>query len=227
MATRKPTVQEIITTPTGIASWPHLNDGSKPYTQEFLASVNKFAEKAMKFHHKYETEALAKMSTDNSPKGKAKRKSHEEMIARLTDVSNFKLPIEEEYDKETGDATGNYILKVKNSDGYMRDGVFQSLKPRMFDAQGTPIAKGTEPLITGGAKLRINAQFVSYCAGGSIGEGLGARISAVQIVDLANSFGSAGFGAVEGGSYSAEVNVAVVEEETSEEHYQGFSEAYG
>ena len=183
---RKPTKQQVFTTPVGTASFPHLNeadefqgkrtyncklilDGTKTETQKFLTDVNKFAHEAMKFHLKYETEALAKMPVDNSPKGKSKRANHEAMVERLKDISNFKLPIEEEYDRDTGEATGNYILKVKNNESYKRDGVEQSLKPRLFDTVGAQIAPQDEPLITGGAKLRIKTQLVSYCAGGSIG----------------------------------------------------------
>ena len=213
---KKNNMQKIVTVPTGTASFPHLQvadtfmnkttynvkivlDKAKLEVQQFVDALKAFADEVRTEEIKTQKENLEALPVDNTPKGKKKRQALVDLIAELEEGSEYKLPIQDEYDRETGDPTGNIIFSAKNNEGFKRsDGTFQSLRPRIYDGKGQLLSPEQQPEIRGGAQLNLKSQLVAYCAGGQIGAGLSARISGVQIVSLTGGAGM-GFGAIEGG----------------------------
>jgi hypothetical protein len=211
-------IQEKCMTPVGTASFPHINQADEfmnkrtynvklrlskddTETQAFIANVQKIVDKAIA-HHKEDLNAQLEETTQ--PK---KKQGLQKMLKQLEEREDFRVPYVDEYDRETGEETGNILVQVKNNESYTKkDGTVVDLQPYCYDAKGKRIAKADLPLITGGAKLKIQLVLKSYCAGGSIGAGLSCNFGGVQIVSLAGDFGGGGdsdFGAVEGGTYEA------------------------
>lgn len=119
------------------------------------------------------------------------------------------LPFEDEIDDETGEATGNVIIKFKSKAAY---------KPAVFDAKGNMMTKHN---IYGGSVLKVNGA-ASFYMSPSIGAGVTLRLRAVQVIEYvegssgAGKFGfgeEAGFTMEDGDSeHTEEASVNIAEE---------------
>lgn len=80
------------------------------------------------------------------------------------------LPFEAETDEETGELTGNIIIKFKSKAAY---------KPAVFDAKGQMMPKHN---IYGGSKIKVSSKADFYTSP-SIGYGVALRLRAVQVLE--------------------------------------------
>lgn len=130
--------------------------------------------------------------------GKQKKKAKELSVRDIGEA---------ECDDDTGDETGNLILKVKmKASGISKkDGKKWERSPKLFDAQGKALPKNAPP-IYGGSILKVAVQAVPYYAANDNEVGVTLRLEAVQVIELVSGGGRSasayGFGAEDG--YSAE-----------------------
>lgn len=109
---------------------------------------------------------------------------------------------EQECDDDTGEETGNLILKakMKASGISKKDGKPWKRSPNIFQANGKPFTK--VPSIYGGSVLKVAVEIVPYYAANDNVVGVTLRLEAVQVIDLVSGGGRSasayGFGAEEG-----------------------------
>lgn len=146
-----------ITSPKGIAQYPWLNKADTKFDDLGAYKVNLVVSKedAEPFIKK----VMAQFKEEN-PKGKLQNK-----------------PWTEELDDQ-GNATGNVILKFKNSNKQLRDGSVWDRKPALFDAKLKPTAEQ----VGAGSTLRISTDLYFWSVSGKTGVSL--QIAGVQIIDL-------------------------------------------
>ena len=204
-----------INTPIGTASYPHLTtpdeymgklqykcdlrlDPKKEDVQTFVKKVEAYVEAA-------KAEALVKLNEslegmDSSSSNPAIKKSIKAVTTQISELDDeYRSPLSEEYDKESGEATGLLIFKMKSNASFKKkDKTVVELVPKLYDSDGIQI-EGERPLIKGGSKLSLQAILTSYVAG--FGCGVSSRLGAVQIVKLSSGGGSdsAAFGKVDDG----------------------------
>lgn len=141
---QKKPVTKTMVTPVGIASFPHLNEPDTAFKQ-----------------------CCYKVDLVLGPQ-------HREIIDGLSSLldkwveenpGNRTEPWEWEVDKETGQETGNFILKFKQ-DAYVKIGDKEKhMKPELIDAQGM----ATDAIVGYGSKLRVAFQGRFYCFCGRSG----------------------------------------------------------
>lgn len=205
-------------TPVGIASYPHLTnpdsyqgqlnykcdlvlDASDEAVAAFRSELEGFIAKAKEEATQELTELLGGL--DPNAKNPKVKKKYEETKSLLDSLeSDYRSPLSEEWGDDD-ELTGNLILKTKSRASFkakQRDGSMKeiSLEPKIYDA--TPKLMQVRPDIRGGSKLALEIIVGSYCAGGSIGAGVFARIKSVQVISLSGGdTGSTGFGSHSGG----------------------------
>jgi hypothetical protein len=189
-----------VTTPIGVAIYPHL---LKPDTKfkpegEYTVKVRFAPAEIADLQSKCEALAKARMAEAIEAKPALKK------------VAKFVLPFKPELDDE-GDETGNLIGNFKmKAEVTKKDGTKFVQKPAVFDAGG--IDEDTGEVIKpkpvkvnpwSGSELRVNCELFPYFNEKDKEAGVALRMFGVQVVKLisggsgdADSFG---FGAVAGG----------------------------
>lgn len=115
-------------------------------------------------------------------------------------VKQAPLPYHDELDDETGEPTGNVIMKFKSKAAY---------KPAVFDAKGNMMAKHN---IYGGSIIKVSGSAAFYDSP-SIGAGVTLRLRAVQVIEYVEGTSGAGkFGFGEEVGFTADESVAVNDE---------------
>lgn len=133
--------------------------------------------------------------------GKQKKKAKELTVRDIGEM---------ECDDDTGEETGNLILKakMKASGISKKDGKPWTRAPKLFDAKGKPFP-AKAPAIYGGSVLKVAVEAVPYYAANDNVVGITLRLEAVQVIDLVSGGGRSasayGFGSEDG--YSAEEDV--------------------
>jgi len=124
-------------------------------------------------------------------------------------IKQAPLPFSDELDEETGEPTGNVIIKFKSKAAY---------KPAVFDAKGQMMPKHN---IYGGSVVKVNGGCAFY-ESPSVGAGVTLRLRAVQVIEYvegSSGAGKFGFGEEVGFTMDEEVetedtNVSIEVNET-------------
>ena len=177
-----------ITTPTGIAIWPKLNEPDTRWKAEGEYSVNlrlsaEDSAKLIKMIEEYADNAYSQFCTQQ---GKNKLKRHGMPWTEVTDESG----------EETGEIDFKFKLKAKVE---TRQGEVFTQKVGLFDSNGDPMS---DP-VGGGSKIRVAGEINPWFTA-SLGFGVSLWIRAAQVIDLIEPKGggsakSFGFSSVEGG----------------------------
>jgi hypothetical protein len=141
-----------------------------------------------KFHTEGEYHVNVRVSQDEADGFiKNLKKMHKTWVTKVTKELGKKakvksLPIVEVVDDE-GNATGEVDIKCKlKAQGKRKDGGTFEMKPRIFDAEGTPMNGSADP-IGSGSTIKVSINPRAYYVP-SIGAGLTFRIGAVQVIEL-------------------------------------------
>ena len=149
---------KVFTTPKGTAYYPYISAPDTKFDEQGHYKVNlclpKDEAKPVTDLIKAELLAGIKALTDS---GKTVKKQ-------------APLPFEDEIDDETGEPTGNVIIKFKSKAAY---------KPAVFDAKGQMMPKHN---IYGGSKIKVSSKADFYTSP-SIGYGVALRLRAVQVLE--------------------------------------------
>ena len=129
-------------------------------------------------------------------------------------IKQAPVPYHDELDEETGEPTGNVVIKFKSKAAY---------KPAVFDSKGNMM---TNSNIYGGSVLKVNGSCAFYDSP-AVGVGVSLRLRAVQVIQYVEGAQGAskfGFGEEAGFTVSEEVETSepvttapVVEEVVKEE----------
>ena len=129
-------------------------------------------------------------------------------------IKQAPVPYHDELDEETGEPTGNVVIKFKSKAAY---------KPAVFDSKGNMM---TNSNIYGGSVLKVNGSCAFYDSP-AVGVGVSLRLRAVQVIQYvegAQGAGKFGFGEEAGFTVSEQVETSepvtmapVVEEVVKEE----------
>lgn len=161
-----------ITTPAGIARWPHLNEPDTKFNKDGDYKVNLLLGAE-------DTEKL--------------RSSMQEVLQKFIAEGNAKtkkvapLPIKEATDAE-GNPTGQFEIKFKLRAVGVSRGERWEQRPALFDAQGKPMTE----LVGNGSKVKVGAEIVPYSTAIS-GTGVTLRLRAVQVLELKTVAGGDAF----------------------------------
>ena len=156
------------TTPQGVAQYPWLSKPDTKFSEEGDYKVNLILSKQ---------DAIPILKQINEVY--AENYEKELKKAKGAQIKKAPPPYLEELN-ETGEPTGNIILKFKSKAAY---------KPAIFDAKGIPMIDSN---IWGGSEIKINGSAAPYFTP-LIGAGVSLRLRAVQVIQY-----------VEGGSGSAD-----------------------
>ena len=179
-----------ITTPEGIAIYPHLNrpdvykDPNTGVTgkPQYKVNLSLSQQEATPIIEKIEE--VKKIALAMIPQGKKQKEADD--------------PYYNELDDE-GQETGRVVLKFKMNAQIQKDGRQIDLSPKLFDASGVFINECDD--IWGGSTLRVSADLVPWYMAGP-GAGVSLRLKAVQIINLKSGGGADasayGFSATEG-----------------------------
>lgn len=216
--TTKRKANERIPLPAGIAVFPRLGlpadtkfdaDGifhtKVRFTAADVEAIRELRSAAM-------VEARAMMEAairEANPKAVPKR------IEQLLAEVNEHDPFSEELDKETGDATGFFLVafrkKHKVKDQKNPGEMITLAPPPIFDAKGTNITA----IVNGGSTIRPSVVLSPYFQPGKKEYGVAMRLEAVQVIKMAQRGGMGpsdaddfGFDAVEGGYEAPSENEA-------------------
>jgi len=158
---------KVFTTPKGTAYYPYISAPDPKFDEQGHYKVNlclpKDEAKPVTDLIKAELLAGIKALTDS---GKTVKKQ-------------APLPFEDEIDDETGEPTGNVIIKFKSKAAY---------KPAVFDAKGQMMPKHN---IYGGSVVKVNGA-ASFYMSPSIGAGITLRLRAVQVIEYVEGSSGAG-----------------------------------
>lgn len=173
-----------ITTPKGVAVWPHLH-----------APDTKF-DKAGTYSTKITLEA-ADAAPVIAAIDEELDKSYEASKAKAKGKKIKKAT--PSYDEnEDGSFTFNFKMKAS---GVREDGSKWSRRPAVFDAIGEPVPEGVR--VGGGSTIRVAAELSPYYNAADKAAGVSLRLVAVQVIELVQfgerSAGEFGFDSVEGG----------------------------
>ena len=156
------------TTPQGVAQYPWLSKPDTKFSEEGDYKVNLILSKQ---------DAIPILKQINEVY--AENYEKELKKAKGAEIKKAPPPYLEELN-ETGEPTGNIILKFKSKAAY---------KPAIFDAKGIPMIDSN---IWGGSEIKINGSAAPYFTP-LIGAGVSLRLRAVQVIQY-----------VEGGSGTAD-----------------------
>ena len=209
-----------IFTPKARARYPHLTnpdafqgvskykcdlmfDPANPEHSQFIAAVRKYETGAKK-----EIVEVAQAELDDldaNSKNPAIIKKIKALQVLVSDIdTEFNSPLKEEFDKDTGEPTGLYILRSSSKSSFIdkKTKAVINIAPKLYDATGN-IISGDRPQIGGGSELIMKVKLRGYSE--SFGCGLSSQIQAVQIIKLFEGGGGSddGFSAVAGGGYVA------------------------
>lgn len=204
-----------LTNVRGIAIWPHLNTADTKFDD------------AGSFHTKLRIEAdvaapiIARFEEMRAAAAAEYQKAKKGKKAKLAD-----LPIEPEYDEETGEETGKFVLrtKMKASGKSKKTGKMWERQVPLFDSRGKPL--GAKNYINSGAEIVVS--FEPNAWSNPKGEcSVTLYLEAVQVISLGGRSSSAsafGFGAVDGGYTASDeaADDAAVDEAAGEEEDGGY-----
>jgi hypothetical protein len=191
----KKTRPETLISPTGIASYPHLNN---PDTR--------FSDQTPQYKVKLRLDPNDKSTQDFIAKLEQLRAVGFEELKKSTPkyASRMKLEYDvfkEEFDKE-GNPTGFVTFEFKCKAEYKQKntGKLVKIEPKLIDSKNKPFNRDTK--IGGGSRLRVAFTPIPF-AFSNTKVGLSLRLEAVQVIELATYGGASPFDEVEGG-FSAE-----------------------
>ena len=176
-----------LTTPRGIAVYPHLNepdtkfDSQRAKGGEWHVDLRIPEEQALPIVEKLESTLKEWMKVKNAEQKEAKRKPYK----------RFNTPWEQIEDEE-GNPTGDYLFKFKRGAQWTdRDGNLRTNKIEFVDAQRQTIGKMTD-IIGGGSELCIHFSVRGWAS--PLGISVALDILKVQVVKLASHEGGGGGG---------------------------------
>jgi hypothetical protein len=197
-------VNATVKTPEGVASFPHLIqpdeymgkkqyktdlrlDPRNPETATFIEEVTAWEDKAKVTQRANLESQIAKCKGARDADKKSKL---EGMLADI-DSDKYKSLLSVEYDRESGDPTGNLTLRAKmNAEGGSGADTY-TMQPKIYNATGR-VDNATAPDITAGSTLRLNLKISTYEMPSSGFVGVSIRLQDVLIVKLNEGGGSAG-----------------------------------
>lgn len=201
MAEKKKNNNVRITTPKGVAQYPHLTTPDTKFDADGVYSV-KLALGA-------DTgEKLAQQIESEIDKSVAAAKEEK----KGTRVKRADAPYQ--YDEEKNEYVFNFKLKAK---GKTKSGEEFTQKPVIFDAKGKPVEKALK--IGGGTVMKVSAEIVPFFTA-LVGAGVTLRLRAVQVIELHEFGGSRNaedFGFEEEEGFSDDDDAPTVEREFSDE----------
>lgn len=159
--------KKLITTPVGVAVWPHLNSPDFKYDEGGVYQVKlrlsgEDAEKFEAFCAAQQKEAAAEAKAEGKFKGKGK-------------VPLANLPFEED---EDGNKLFNFKMKAT---GTTRGGEKFTRSPKLFDASGQPC---NDARVGGGSVIRVSFEPYRWYQKMIGGASVTLRLEAVQIITL-------------------------------------------
>jgi len=166
-----------ITTPTGLAVWPRLNepdnkfDKANPIYHLKLRLSREEAEGIVKTMTQVHKDNLADIMKDT---GKKK-------------VKEAPFPVKDVEDQD-GNPTGEVEINFKLKSIGVNGGDRWEQRPKLFDSKGQPVTE----VVGGGSKVKVGAEIVPYFVA-SIGAGISLRLKAVQVIELVEKSGSDSF----------------------------------
>lgn len=174
-------------TPKGTAVFPYLNEPDTKFNADGeykvrLRITQDEAEQLITKFDPFRQEVLEVATAQHkaNPKTRAKKLNENE------------LPIVEEFDHESGEPTGYWLVSLKASAVIKKkSGEANARDIPFFDAKGKPLKK--KPAVFGGATLKVAFDAVPYYTAG-VGTGLTFRIAAVQVVELTGGGGGGNYG---------------------------------
>ena len=191
-------------TPEGLASFPHLNqpdeymgkrqykvdlrlNPSDPETATFIEEVKAWEEKA-----KGTQRANLQLQIDGCKGARdADKKSKLEAMLADVDGAKYKSLLSTEYDRDSGDPTGNLTLRAKmNAEGGSGADKY-TMEPKLYTATGK-VSLAEAPVITAGSTLRLNLEISTYEMPSSGYVGISVRLKDVLIVKIGSAGGGAG-----------------------------------
>jgi hypothetical protein len=151
-------MNKTFTTPKGVAYFPYISQPDTKFDEAGVYKVNLCVPKA-------EAEPVIKLINAEIVSGikGLMEKSKKE-------IKQAPVPYHDEIDEDTGQPTGNVIIKFKSKAAW---------KPAVFDSKGNMM---TSHNIYGGSVIKVNGSIAFYSSP-SIGAGATLRLRAVQIIE--------------------------------------------
>lgn len=188
------TKKQRITTPAGIAKFPHLNTPDTKWKKEGQYKVTLVLEESAPGVEKFlkflrDAEAEVKNDARKSPK-----------TAKYQLASAIRPHVKKDDEGNEEEVEGFVEVSFKTTaTGTRNDGSKWERKVRMFDAKGNP----TNAKVGSGSKLKVSFTHEPYIAAASRSYGIALYLEAVQVLELVEFGGSAkaqdfGFGEEEG-----------------------------
>jgi hypothetical protein len=196
MATSKKNKAIRITSPVGTAKWVFVDKPSTKFKPEGEYSVQVVFSKK-------DIAAIGKQLAAEAKKAQADAIENAEKAIQKKARAKYELVygLSPEQDDE-GEATGNYVLKVKRDAQYTssKTGETVNVTIPVFDAKKKPI-KGAK--IGSGSLVKVAFDAVPFCADGLKKVGMTLRLVGVQVIELVEWKGGAtadncGFGEEDG-----------------------------
>lgn len=192
-----------ITSPKAVFLWPKL-DAPDYGTAQFPDPSGSY-----KVTLRLDESAKNDLEAKLLPHLEAARAEAEQKFAAMSPQTRKKLGkvvaddlFVEEYDKDTEEATGFWLFKLKMpAKGKTRDGKEWNRKPLIFDGKAKPMAEC--PPVWTGSVGRASFEVFPYFVPGTGKYGVSKRLTGVQLIELRSgqqrSAASMGFEAEEGG----------------------------
>ena len=151
-------MNKTFTTPKGVAYFPYISQPDTKFDEAGVYKVNLCVPRE-------EAEPIIKLINAEIVSGikGVMEKSKKE-------VKQAPVPYHDEVDEDTGQPTGNVIIKFKSKAAW---------KPAVFDSKGNMM---TSHNIYGGSVIKVNGSIAFYSSP-SIGAGVSLRLRAVQIIE--------------------------------------------
>jgi hypothetical protein len=200
MAERK--VYTSLTTPVGIARYPHLNEadeykGAKNFKTDLILDPE---EDGVQDLLDTITEKAEEMLAKTLVEWKEKGGKHAANAKKL----ELHVPFGPEYDDE-GDETGRIVLKAKKKAEYEVKGKLRTSTLPIFDAAKTKLTD-CDP-IWGGSRIRLSVELFPFASAANDLAGISLRMKGVQLIELKTGTPATaddmGFGEVEDGYTAA------------------------
>lgn len=122
------------------------------------------------------------------------------------------LPFDDEVDRESGEPTGNYVVKFrKKASGKNRDGEVWRSKLPVYNADGTPY-EGLEPW--GGSVIQVSAEPNAWYMNATGKAGVSLKLKAVRLLEVRT-----GGGGNSAEDFGFEVSAPVEASVSNEEQY--------
>lgn len=187
--------KKLITTPRGIASWPHLHAPDTKFDAAGVYSVKLEMPIAdgQDIMDKMDAAIAERFIEAKKQAADAPKKNGKAQVAKLCEDKPYVI------NEEKGTVVFNFKLKAS---GETKAGEKFTQAPALFDIRGDKLPEGSR--IGGGSTLRVSFEINPFYVP-KIGCGVSARLKAVQVIDL-KAFGANSdyFGFSDEGAESAE-----------------------